>query len=219
MPTCSFNVDEFMDRGFEKKDDEISVRYLSRKGRDEKEKGGKKEKEWKEARDRVGKERKSEFLRKRKKAKEVDTPPDPVYSSVSPTTSQHYKYDLQNTSPDPLSPHLPLSGATHSNSQPPLRLQRCLELRNHFIFFLTHVAFELRIGHRIVVFAFETADHAAEILPHEFREQLRTGVAVADTAGFENFIGEIGTSFEGEGFGEDKRVVAVEEEGGYLVGY
>ncbi|TGO47124.1 hypothetical protein BCON_0292g00060 [Botryotinia convoluta] len=95
-------------------------------------------------------------------------------------------------------------------------LQRSLELRNHLIFFLTHVAFEFRIGHRVVVLAFETTDHTAEILPHEFREQLRTGVAVADTAGFEDFIGEIGAGFEGEGFGEYECVVAVEEEGGYL---
>lgn len=50
----------------------------------------------------------------------------------------------------------------------------------------------------------------------EFREELRTGVAVADAAGCEDFIGEVGAGFEGEGFGKDERVVAVEEEGCYL---
>ena len=99
------------------------------------------------------------------------------------------------------------------------RLQRRLELRNHLVFFFAHVPLEFRSAHLVVVFALETADHAAEILSHEFREELGTRVPIADAAGFENLIGEIGTCFEGEGFGEHECVVAVEEESGYLGGW
>jgi hypothetical protein len=45
---------------------------------------------------------------------------------------------------------------------------------------------------------------------------LRTGVAIGDVAGGENLIRELGAGFESEGFGEDERVVAVEEESGDL---
>ena len=43
------------------------------------------------------------------------------------------------------------------------------------------------------------------------------GVAVGDVAGGEDFVGEFGAGFEGELFREDESVVAVEEEGGYLL--
>lgn len=51
----------------------------------------------------------------------------------------------------------------------------------------------------------------------EFIEELRAGVAVGDIAGCEDLVGEFGAGFEGELFGEDERVVAVEQEGGDLV--
>lgn len=45
---------------------------------------------------------------------------------------------------------------------------------------------------------------------------MRTSVAVGDVARGEDLVGEFGAGFEGEGFGEDEGVVAVEEEGCYL---
>ena len=63
----------------------------------------------------------------------------------------------------------------------------------------------------------EGDDHAAEVLAHEVGEELGTGVALVDVVFGEDFVGEVGAGFEGELFGEDERVVAVEEELGYLV--
>jgi hypothetical protein len=48
---------------------------------------------------------------------------------------------------------------------------------------------------------------------------LRTGVAIWDVARGENLVCELGAGFEGQLLGEDERVVAVEEEGGDLLGY
>jgi hypothetical protein len=47
---------------------------------------------------------------------------------------------------------------------------------------------------------------------------LRTGIAVGDVARCEDLVGELGAGFEGEGFGENEGVVAVEEKGGDLLG-
>jgi hypothetical protein len=46
---------------------------------------------------------------------------------------------------------------------------------------------------------------------------LWTSVAIRDVARGEDLVGQLGAGFEGEGFGEDERVVAVEEEGGDLL--
>jgi len=45
---------------------------------------------------------------------------------------------------------------------------------------------------------------------------LRTCVTLGDVMRCEDFIGEVSAGFEGEGFGEDEGIVAVEEEGCYL---
>jgi hypothetical protein len=55
-------------------------------------------------------------------------------------------------------------------------------------------------------------------LADEVAEELRAGVAVGDVFGGEDLVGELGAGFEGEGFGEDEGVVAVEEEVLDLVG-
>lgn len=60
--------------------------------------------------------------------------------------------------------------------------------------------------------------HAAKVLTDEFREELGAGVACGDVVGGEDFVGEVGAGFEGEGFREDEGVVAVEEEGCELLG-
>lgn len=44
-------------------------------------------------------------------------------------------------------------------------------------------------------------------------EERGAGVAVADALLFEDLVSELGAGFEGEGFGEDEGVVAVEEDG------
>lgn len=92
-----------------------------------------------------------------------------------------------------------------------------LQFGNHFVFFLADIGFQFLGRHVVVVFGFEGGDHAAEVLADEFGEELRTGVAVGDAAGFEDLIGEVGTGGEGKGFGKDEGVVAVEEEGGDLL--
>ena len=55
-------------------------------------------------------------------------------------------------------------------------------------------------------------EHAAEVLADEFAHQLGTGVAVWDGLLLEDLVGEFGAGFEGEDFGKDERVVAVEED-------
>jgi hypothetical protein len=45
---------------------------------------------------------------------------------------------------------------------------------------------------------------------------LGTRVAIGDVARGEDLVSELSAGFEGEGFGEDERVVAVEEEGSDL---
>jgi len=55
-------------------------------------------------------------------------------------------------------------------------------------------------------------EHAAEVLADEVFEELRAGVAVGETFFFEDLVGQIGAGLEGEGFGEDEGVVAVEED-------
>ena len=47
---------------------------------------------------------------------------------------------------------------------------------------------------------------------------MRPGEAFADVVFGEDFVGELGAGFEGEGFGEDERVVAIEEDGFDLCG-
>lgn len=47
-------------------------------------------------------------------------------------------------------------------------------------------------------------------------EEFGAGVALFDVVFCEDFVGEVGAGFEGEFFGEDEGVVAVEEEVGYL---
>lgn len=49
-------------------------------------------------------------------------------------------------------------------------------------------------------------------MPDKISQQLGPGVAVWEALRFEDFVGELGAGFEGEGFGEDERVVAVEED-------
>lgn len=58
--------------------------------------------------------------------------------------------------------------------------------------------------------------HAAEVLADELGHQGGPGVVGLDVVFGEDGVGELGAGGEGEGFGEDEGVVAVEEEGGDL---
>lgn len=96
------------------------------------------------------------------------------------------------------------------------RSQMCLQLRNDLVFFAGHVFLQLGGLHLVFVLGLQRLHHAAEVLPDELVEELRTGIALGNVARGEDFVGELGASFEGELFGEDEGVVAVEEEGGDL---
>jgi len=74
------------------------------------------------------------------------------------------------------------------------------------------VVFEFLLGEGEVEFGGEAHHHAAEVLADELGEQLRAGVAVFDVLFGEDFVGKLGAGFEGEGFGEDEGVVAVEQD-------
>jgi len=63
-----------------------------------------------------------------------------------------------------------------------------------------------------VVARLQAFEHAAEVLADKVFEELRAGVAVWKALFFEDFVGEVGAGLEGERFGEDKSVVAVEED-------
>jgi len=95
-------------------------------------------------------------------------------------------------------------------------LELRFQLGDHGVFFASHVFLELGVGHVVLVLGLEVRDHAAEILAYELAEELGAGVAVVNAPRGKDFVGQLGAGFEGEGFGEDERVVAVEEEGGDL---
>ena len=94
-----------------------------------------------------------------------------------------------------------------------------LQLVNHPVFFHRHVFLHLRAGDGEVELFLEVHDHAAEVLADEVIEEFGAGVAVWDIEFGEDLVGEVGTSFEGELFGEDEGVVTVEEDFGDLEGY
>jgi hypothetical protein len=59
-------------------------------------------------------------------------------------------------------------------------------------------------------------EHALELLADELLDQAVGGVARDDVVLDKDHIDEVGAGFKGKVFGEDERVVAVEEEGGDL---
>jgi len=69
-----------------------------------------------------------------------------------------------------------------------------------------------------VVLVAQREQHAAEVLADEFGHQGGAGIVGLDVVFGEDGVGELGAGREGEGFGEDEGVVAVEEEGGDLRG-
>ena len=77
---------------------------------------------------------------------------------------------------------------------------------------LFDVVVELVFSHLEVVFLLQGDHHAAEVLADKVDEELGSGVVGIDLVFFEDLIGKFGAGFEGEFFGEDQRVVAVEEE-------
>jgi hypothetical protein len=68
-------------------------------------------------------------------------------------------------------------------------LELLLQLGNHLILLPGHVLFQLIFAHLILVLGLEVRNHAAEVLPHEFGEQLWSRVTLGDTPGFEDLIG------------------------------
>lgn len=92
------------------------------------------------------------------------------------------------------------------------RLRFLPQRRDHAVFFRSHVVFQLGGLHGEVVFLLQAAHHAAEVLAHEGVEELRAGESIGLVLLLEDFIGELGAGFEGEFFGENEGIVAVEEE-------
>ena len=92
------------------------------------------------------------------------------------------------------------------------RLRLLLQGLDHAVLLLLDVALTLLVGELEAVLRLHAGDDAAEVLPHEVLHQLRAGVARGFAMFGEDLVGELGTGFEGEFFGEDERVVAVEEE-------
>lgn len=68
------------------------------------------------------------------------------------------------------------------------------------------------------MFLHQTQEHSTEVLAHELSHEGWAGVFWdgVDVVFAEHGVGQCGAGFEGNGFGEDERVVAVEEEGCYL---
>lgn len=62
----------------------------------------------------------------------------------------------------------------------------------------------------------EAEQHAAEVLADEFGQERFTGIVGVEVVLLEDVVGEIGASGEGEFLGENKGVVAIEEEGSDL---
>ena len=87
-----------------------------------------------------------------------------------------------------------------------------LQLRDHAVFFLRHVGFQVGGGDLEAEFRLQRHEHAAEVLPHEVFDQFGAGVAFGDVESGQDFVGQVGAGFEGEFFREDEGVVAVEEE-------
>ena len=93
-----------------------------------------------------------------------------------------------------------------------------LERGNDTVFLHLDVFFTLLVGQSEIEFLLEALDDAAEVLADEIDHELGAGVALIDALGFEDLVGELGTCFEGELFGEDEGVVAVEQDVGDLLG-
>ena len=66
------------------------------------------------------------------------------------------------------------------------------------------------------VFFLEAHDNAVEVLADKGGHEARASVTIGDVLLGEHFVGELGAGFEGEFFGENKGIVAVEEEMSYL---
>ena len=81
---------------------------------------------------------------------------------------------------------------------------------------LTELAVDVRIElvllHLEAEFVLERDQHAAEVLSYKVFEKLGSGVAFGLVVLFQNLIGKLGTGFEGERFGKDKSIVAIEED-------
>jgi hypothetical protein len=98
------------------------------------------------------------------------------------------------------------------------RSQLLLQLRNNFVFFLGDVFLEFFVRHLVLIFGFQGDHHAAEVLPDELGEELRPCVAIGDVPRCQDLVCELSAGFEGELFGEDERVIAIEEKGSNLLG-
>jgi hypothetical protein len=64
----------------------------------------------------------------------------------------------------------------------------------------------------------EGEQHAAEVLADELDDQTRArqGLRLRRVLELQDLVEEVGAPFKGELFGQDERVIAVEEEGGDL---
>jgi hypothetical protein len=82
----------------------------------------------------------------------------------------------------------------------------------HLVHLLTNIVVQLVLRQGEVVLLLNGHHHAAEVLADEIFDQLVASVAVRDALFLEDGVGEVGTCFEGEDFGEDQSVITVEEE-------
>lgn len=87
-----------------------------------------------------------------------------------------------------------------------------LELRNDCVLLILHIALKLFVRQLEVVFLLQGHHHTTEVLPNKVDDELIPSVAVSDSLFRKDLIGEIGTCFEGNLFGENKSVVTVEQE-------
>src|SRR5271170_6672643 len=87
-----------------------------------------------------------------------------------------------------------------------------LELLNDCVLLILHIALKLFLRQLEVVFLLQGHHHTTEVLPNKVDDELIPSVAVSDSLFRKDLIGEIGTCFEGNLFGENKSVVTVEQE-------
>ena len=87
-----------------------------------------------------------------------------------------------------------------------------LELRNDSVLLILHIALKLFLRQLEAVFFLQGHHHTTEVLPNKVDDKLIPSVAVSDSLFRKDLIGEVGTRFEGNLFGENKSVVTVEQQ-------
>lgn len=96
------------------------------------------------------------------------------------------------------------------------RAQGGAELGNHGVLLHGDVLFQVGGGDLDAVALLQGEEHAAEVLADKLLDEGGAGEAQVDVALGVDLVDEVGAGLKGELLGEDKGVVAVEEEGGDL---